>query len=70
MSQGYRGVYPSLFRAEVATPGDYDMPYVPLDLKTEDDVILKCYLLLQKKESGLNSNYLPVPVGMSEEEVC
>jgi hypothetical protein len=47
---------------DVATPADYDLPYIHLDLKTEDDVTLKCYLLVQRKKHISAS-------AMTEEEV-
>jgi hypothetical protein len=44
------------------------MPYLPLDLKTEDDIILKCYLLLQQKDVGLDGHHYAIPNEMTEEE--
>ncbi|RXW12178.1 hypothetical protein EST38_g13676 [Candolleomyces aberdarensis] len=46
-------IYPSAFpagsRTEVALPSDYGMPYEDVELKTPDNVLLKCYALVQRK---------------------
>ena len=58
---------------EVDNPGQHGLPYMDLELKAEDGITLRCYLLLQAK-------YLPQPDaapfppetivdGMSDEEV-
>ncbi|KAF8634024.1 hypothetical protein AX17_004289 [Amanita inopinata Kibby_2008] len=50
--QGYL-IYPSAFppgaRTDVPIPSDYGLPYEDLDLKTADDITLRCYLLTQTK---------------------
>ncbi|KAF9531417.1 BEM46 family protein [Crepidotus variabilis] len=65
-------IYPSAFppgsRIEVASPSDFDMPYENLELKTEDDVTLRCYLLPQRKELPHNVNFVDTPEGMTDEE--
>lgn len=61
--------YIFFFDEDVATPSDYDLPYEPLELKTEDNILLRCYLLPQKKDLGHFNHHLPIPDGMSEEEV-
>ncbi|GBE84487.1 alpha/beta-hydrolase [Sparassis latifolia] len=47
-------IYPSAFppgsRVEVPTPTDFGLPYQGLELLTPDDVKLRCYLLVQRKE--------------------
>lgn len=55
--------------ADVLTPEDFELPYVALDLKTEDDITLRCYLLVQKKKLGLNARHASLPSDMTEEEV-
>ena len=61
------------FDEDVAIPSDYDLPYELLELKTEDDILLRCFLLIQKKDLGpldiFGSYHLPIPDGTSEEEV-
>jgi len=36
--------------AEVPVPTDFGIPYQPLDLTTDDDVLLRCYLLPQRRD--------------------
>ena len=66
--QCYSWLTHTLFRIDVATPRDFNMPYVPLDLKTEDDITLRCYLLLQKKDLGIEGQRIHIPNDMTEEE--
>ncbi|KAF5309028.1 hypothetical protein D9619_013595 [Psilocybe cf. subviscida] len=65
-------IYPSAFppgsRVEVAVPSDYELPYVDLDLKTADDITLKCYLLPQTRKREPNTRSIPIPRGMSEDD--
>jgi len=35
---------------EVPVPTDFGIPYQPLDLETEDGVVLRCYLLPQRQD--------------------
>lgn len=50
-------------------PSDYELPYVDLDLKTADDITLKCYLLPQTRKREPNTRSIPIPRGMSEDDV-
>ncbi|KAF5340323.1 hypothetical protein D9611_007810 [Ephemerocybe angulata] len=47
-------IYPSAFppgsRNDVAKPSDFGIPYQDVELKTPDNVLLRCYLLVQKRE--------------------
>ena len=54
----------------VDTPATFGLPYVPLDLKTEDDITLKCYLLLQQKDLGHDVRYQHIPPEITEDEAC
>ncbi|KAJ3532194.1 hypothetical protein NMY22_g7842 [Coprinellus aureogranulatus] len=46
----YPSAYPPGSRNDVARPSDFGIPYQDLELKTPDNVLLRCYLLLQKRE--------------------
>jgi len=52
-------IYPSAFppgsRTEVPTPSQYGLSYHDLELRTEDNVKLKCYLLVQTKHLDLSN---------------
>ncbi|KAH9476116.1 Protein bem46 [Psilocybe cubensis] len=65
-------IYPSAFppgsRTEVARPSDFELPYEDLELKTSDDVTLRCYLLLQKKDVGHAATYMDIPNSVTEDE--
>ncbi|PPR07865.1 hypothetical protein CVT24_005602 [Panaeolus cyanescens] len=49
-------IYPSAFpqesRTMVYTPDQFGMEYQSLELKTSDEVVLRCYLMTQKENSG------------------
>lgn len=56
---------------DVARPSDFGIPYEDLELKTSDDILLRCYLLLQKRElssSHPDAAYLDVG-NLSEDQV-
>ena len=55
--------------ADVAAPSDFELPYENLELKTPDEVVLRCYLLPQRKDAGAGEAFLDIPAGMSEDEV-
>lgn len=66
-------IYPSAFppesRSDVPKPDMYGLPYVDVELKTEDNVLLRCYLLMQRKEVNHScALQLPVDDGMSNDE--
>lgn len=66
-------IYPSAFppgsRTDVDTPDKYDLFYKVLELKTEDGVLLRSYLLPQRKEVGhRNATHIDVAEEMSNEE--
>ncbi|PPQ80128.1 hypothetical protein CVT25_001427 [Psilocybe cyanescens] len=65
-------IYPSAFppgsRTEVARPSDFELPYEDLELKTSDDVTLRCYLLPQKKDVGHGGTYMDIPQSVTEDE--
>ncbi|TFK23981.1 BEM46 family protein [Coprinopsis marcescibilis] len=46
----YPSAFPSGSRTEVANPGQFGIPYQNLELKTSDDILLRCYLLPQRIE--------------------
>ncbi|KAI6157335.1 Alpha/Beta hydrolase protein [Pisolithus tinctorius] len=66
-------IYPSAFppesRTEVPTPDMYGLHYEGVELKTEDGVLLRCYLLTQRKEV-VHRFALQIPVNdeMSDDE--
>ncbi|KII85336.1 hypothetical protein PLICRDRAFT_311900 [Plicaturopsis crispa FD-325 SS-3] len=49
-------IYPSAFppgsRTEVPVPTDYDLPHEDLELETPDKVLIRSYLLVQRKDIG------------------
>jgi len=55
---------------DVAAPSDFEIPYENLELKTPDGIMLRCYLLPQKKTLGHGAAFLDIPERMSEDEVC
>lgn len=55
--------------ADVAAPSDFELPYEDLELKTPDEVVLRCYLLPQRKDAGAGEAFLDIPAAMSEDEV-
>jgi len=57
-------------RADVLKPSEFELEYQDLELRTSDDVTLRCYLLLQKKDVGYGGTWLDVPGSVSEDEVC
>ncbi|KDR70161.1 hypothetical protein GALMADRAFT_76280 [Galerina marginata CBS 339.88] len=65
-------IYPSAFppgsRIDVAVPSDFQLPYENLELKTPDDVTLRCYLLPQKKDVGHGGSHMDIPSSMTEDE--
>ncbi|KAF9559944.1 alpha/beta-hydrolase [Agrocybe pediades] len=65
-------IYPSAFppgsRIDVAVPSDFELPYEDLQLKTPDDVTLKCYLLPQRKEIEHGASHIEIPESMSDDE--
>ncbi|KAF8184836.1 Alpha/Beta hydrolase protein [Pholiota molesta] len=65
-------IYPSAFppgsRIDVAAPSDFELPYEALELKTSDDITLRCYLLPQKKDIGYSGAFIDTPADMSEDE--
>ncbi|EAU87012.2 BEM46 family protein [Coprinopsis cinerea okayama7 len=69
-------IYPSAFppgsRTEVANPGQFGMPYEDLELKTPDGVILRCYLLPQRKDlsSHPEATYLDEDFASDEEIIA
>ncbi|KAF8218115.1 Alpha/Beta hydrolase protein [Mycena galopus ATCC 62051] len=68
----YPSAFPSGSRTEdVPIPSDFGLPYEDLELKTSDDVTLRCYLLPQSKElSKTHASATPVPGedGLTEDE--
>lgn len=67
-------IYPSAFpegaRTHVPKPSDFDLQHVDLDLTTPDNVLLKCYLLLQKKDIGhQRAGSVAYDTDISDEEV-
>ncbi|KAF8908147.1 BEM46 family protein [Gymnopilus junonius] len=65
-------IYPSAFppgsRIDVAKPSDFELPYEDLELKTPDDVMLRCYLLPQRKDIGYGGLHIDIPSNLSDEE--
>ncbi|TFK34690.1 Alpha/Beta hydrolase protein [Crucibulum laeve] len=45
----YPSAYPPGSRIEVPSPSEYNVPHVDLDLTTPDGIVLRCYLLPQRK---------------------
>ena len=59
---------------EVANPGQYGLPYADLELKTQDELTLRCYLLMQARTLP-QPDAAAMPAGtvgdeMTDEEVC
>ncbi|KAJ3509926.1 hypothetical protein NLJ89_g4959 [Agrocybe chaxingu] len=65
-------IYPSAFppgsRTDVAVPSDFELPYENLELKTSDDISLRCYLLPQKKDLGHAGYPVDTTPDMTEDE--
>ncbi|KAI6169601.1 Alpha/Beta hydrolase protein [Pisolithus thermaeus] len=66
-------IYPSAFppesRTEVPKPDMYGLPYEDVELKTEDGVLLRCYLLKQRKDvNHAYALHIPVDDGISNDE--
>ncbi|KAL4245944.1 polyketide transferase af380 family protein [Abortiporus biennis] len=66
-------IYPSAFppgsRTEVPTPEQYGLPFHNLELKTQDDITLRCYLLVQTKElAHVGAGQLPTSQYATDDE--
>jgi len=57
------------FILDVATPSEFDLPCEHLELKTEDNITLRCYLLVQQKDPGPSVPHMLIPENITEEEV-
>ena len=57
------------FDLDVAAPSDFELPYENLELKTPDGIMLRCYLLPQKKDLEPGATFMDIPKEMSEDEV-
>jgi hypothetical protein len=66
---GINQTYIFTFYLDVAAPSDFELPYENLELKTPDEITLRCYLLPQKKELEPGATFLDIPKEMSEDEV-
>jgi len=64
----YPSAFPSGSRIDVLLPSKFGLHYEDLELKTPDGVILKCYLIPQKKDLGAGSVYVDIKAGVTEEE--
>jgi hypothetical protein len=51
---------------DVPLPSQFGLHYEDLELKTSDNVILRCYLIPQKKKLGV---HMEIPEGTTEDEV-
>ena len=60
-------ILPSL---EVPLPVNFGLYYEDLELKTSDNVVLKCFLIPQKKDLGVGSAHMEIARGVTEDEVC
>jgi len=56
-------------RVDVLKPSEFELEYQDLELRTADDVTLRCYLLLQKKDVGYGGTWLDIPGSVPEDEV-
>ena len=57
--------------ADVPTPAQFNIPYEDLELTTEDNVKLKCYLMIQSRAlSEHGATPMSVPDDMTDEQVC
>ena len=54
---------------DVPVPSKYGLHYEDLELKTSDNVLLRCYLIPQKKDLGVGSIHVDVKEGVTEEAV-
>lgn len=55
--------------SDVPLPSEFGLHYEDLELKTSDDVILKCFLIPQKKDLGVGSLHMEISRGVTEDEV-
>ena len=62
--------YTNIPSLEVPLPITFGLYYEDLELKTSDDVILRCFLLPQKKNLGAGSAQMEIARGVTEDEVC
>ena len=57
-------------RIDVPTPEQFNIPYEDLELITQDDVRLKCYLMVQKRSlADLGATEMVLPEDMTDEQV-
>jgi len=66
-------IYPSAFppgsRTEVPIPTDFNLPYQDLELTTPDEVKLKCYLMVQRKDlSHVGGAYVETKAEETDEQ--
>ena len=55
--------------SDVPLPSEFGLHYEDLELKTSDDVILKCFLIPQKKDLGPGSAHMQISRDITEDEV-
>ena len=56
--------------AEVAAPIDFGLPYQDVELVTPDDVKLRCYLMVQRKDmSNVNGAYVETKAEETDDQV-
>ncbi|KAI0696641.1 alpha beta-hydrolase [Cytidiella melzeri] len=70
----YPSAFPSGSRTDVANPGQFGLQYVDLELKAEDGIKLRCYLLLQAKNlpqpDAANLPAATLTDGLTDDEVA
>ena len=57
------------FCSDVPLPSSFGLHYEDLELKTSDGVLLRCFLIPQKKELGAGSVHVDISQETTEEEV-
>ncbi|KAF8664211.1 hypothetical protein AX16_000774 [Volvariella volvacea WC 439] len=60
----YPSAYPQGSRLEVLSPTEFNLPHQDLELRTEDGILLKCYLFIQEKALA---DKLPDALGAPDE---
>lgn len=54
---------------DVPLPSNFGLHYEDLELETSDGVMLKCFLISQKKDLGAGSSHIEISRKITEEEV-
>ena len=69
MCHFFHNVNANIANLDVPLPSNFGLHYEDLELKTSDDVVLRCFLLPQKKDLGPGSAHIEISRGITEEAV-